>query len=73
MQIHLKLKNSLVIKIIIKIMIIIAMMMMIIRAYETYVADHGAGDDGRGDWESSFHCFEFFLQFFILYFLFHLR
>jgi len=26
------------------------------QAYETYVADHGAGDDGRGDWEARKSC-----------------
>jgi len=25
-------------------------------AYDTYVADHGAGDDGRGDWEARKSC-----------------
>jgi len=26
------------------------------KAYDTYVADHGAGDDGRGDWEARKSC-----------------
>merc|ERR550532_2774399 len=26
------------------------------QAYETYVAEHGAGDDGRGDWEARKSC-----------------
>ena len=39
------------------IMVMKMMMMMInIRAYVNYVATHGAGDDGRGDWEARKSC-----------------
>ena len=30
--------------------------LLTLRAYDDYVAAHGAGDDGRGDWEARKSC-----------------
>ena len=38
------------------IMVMKMMMIIVIRAYVNYVATHGAGDDGRGDWEARKSC-----------------